>query len=129
MAYDLTKQNSLKVLKERHIPLLESAEKNCFCVIVGTKLDLVNDSTREISSDIGRSLAQHQNKDKDLNLKSVPYFETSSKTGKNVNDVFSLILNTCLPLSEPSKAETTKDGVVDLARSRETSTHAKKKCC
>lgn len=129
LAYDLTRQNSLKVLKERHIPLLESAEKNCFCVIVGTKLDLVNDSTREISAEIGRSLAQHQNKDKGLDLKSIPYFETSSKSGKNVDEVFSLILNTCLPLDEPVKAKTASVGVVNLAKSRETSTCAKKKCC
>lgn len=128
LAIDLTRQTSLNVLKERHIPLLESAEENCLCVVVGTKLDLVNNSTRQISTDIGRALATAQNKDTNHSLNRVPYFETSSKTGENVEDVFSLILNTCLPLDNERTAKTSSTGVVNLDNSHQPS-HTKKKCC
>lgn len=132
LAYDLTRQMSLKVLKDRHIPLLETAEENCFCVVVGTKLDLVNNTTRAISTDVGRSLAQAQNKYREGILEKVPYFETSSKSGENVEDVFSFILNTCLPLDEASEERTSQkkssQGMIDLDKSHQTNC-SKKKCC
>ena len=100
LAFDPTRYNSLNVLKERHIPLLQTAEENCLRIVVGTKLDLVNDTTRQVSRDMGKALAKNQNKGRFDEANVVPYFETSSKTGENVEEVFSFILNTCLPLED-----------------------------
>ena len=120
----------MNVLKERHIPLLQSAKENCLRVVVGTKLDLVNNTTRQISADVGRTLAKAQNKGRFDDTDVVPYFETSSKTGKNVEDVFSFILNTCLPLEnncEENMVRKSSEGCVDLHKPN--SSHEKKKCC
>ncbi|XP_028394315.1 ras-related protein Rab-20-like isoform X3 [Dendronephthya gigantea] len=131
LAVDLTRHNSLNVLKDRHIPLLQSAEEDCLCVVVGTKLDLVNDTTRQISTDIGKALAKTQNKERLDKLNVVPYFETSSKTGKNVENVFDFILNTCLPLDgdcEEKGGRTMSSGdCVDLNAPKHC--HQKRKCC
>ncbi|CAB4000327.1 ras-related Rab-20-like [Paramuricea clavata] len=132
LAYDLTRHDSLNILKERHIPLLQSAEEDCLCVVVGTKLDLVNDTTRQISTDMGKALAKSQNKVRYADSANVvPYFETSSKTGKNVEDVFSFILNTCLPLENDCKDKMTRKlssgGCVDLHQPK--NCHEKRKCC
>ena len=107
----------------------QSAEDNCLCVVVGTKLDLVNDSTRQISPDVGIALAKTQNKDRFGEINAVPYFETSSKTGKNVEEVFNFILNTCLPLETDFDESLCKntDGCVDLHKPK--SHHQKQKCC
>ena len=131
LAYDLTRYNTLNVLKERHIPLLQSADENCLCVVVGTKLDLVNDTTRQVSTDVGKALAKSQNKGRvDQESSVVPYFETSSKTGKNVEDVFSFILNTCLPLGDDcgeKMGRKLSGGCVDLHKPK--NCPEKRKCC
>ena len=101
--------------------------------MVGTKLDLVNDTTRQISRDVGKALAKSQNKVRyadSTETNVVPYFETSSKTGKNVEDVFSFILNTCLPLDNDCKEKMTgklSGGCVDLHQPK--NCHEKRKCC
>ena len=91
-------------LEQVFIPLLEEQTPTCFTVVVGTKLDLVSSEGREIGSSEGKSLAvrQHQ-RQLERALRSNPntflvkvqshesYFETSSKTGAGVTDLFQYI--------------------------------------
>ena len=107
IAYDITQGRSLQALKERHLQLLEGAEPNCLVVVVGTKRDLVTNDTREIPSSAGEKLALEQNEKKGrprISFNVHPFFETSAKTGKNVEKVFDFILNTCLPLDDEETA-------------------------
>ena len=82
---------------ERFLTLLQSADSNCLCVVVGTKLDLVEEIPRQVTPDEGYILAKKLNSSRPTEL---PYFETSSVTGQNVDRVFEYIFETLLPLKE-----------------------------
>lgn len=107
VAYDITQKHSIQVLRDRHLQLLEAAEPHCLVVMVGTKRDLVTPMTRDVPETVGRKLAIEQNLKKgrtEESLSQIPFFETSAKTGQNVEKVFDLILNTCLPLDDKEVA-------------------------
>lgn len=100
---------------------------------MGTKLDLVVDGAGQDSmKKAGEALAKSQNRLRMDELKTVPYFETSSKNGENVEVVFNFILQTCLPLNgeceEKTPSRKKSDGCVDLNKPRNHS-DKKKKCC
>lgn len=129
VAYDINQGRSLQVLKDRHLQLLEGAERNCLVVVVGTKTDLVTNDTREIPFSVGEKFALEQNEKKGRSrnsFKVFPFFETSAKTGKNVEEVFDFILNTCLPLDDEETARKSirQSSALDLHQNQ-----AAKKCC
>ncbi|EDO45000.1 predicted protein [Nematostella vectensis] len=132
VAYDITKESSLKVLNDRHLHLLQAAEPNCLVVIVGCKKDLVTDDTREITEAAGMELAKVQNELKSrslLSLKRTPFFETSSKTGDGVDNVFEFILSTCLPLDDAETASKSLRRPTGVNMEGGGATVEKKKCC
>ena len=83
------------MFRARFTPLLEAAEDNCLVIVVGTKLDLVSDSNRAVPPQDAKILARDLNKQP---LSELPYFETSSLSGHNVDRVFQYIFQHCLPL-------------------------------
>ena len=115
--------------------LLEASEPNCLVVVVGTKRDLVTNDSREIPSSAGEKLALEQNEKKGRpreNFKKKPFFETSAKTGKNVEEVFDYILNTCLPLNDEvtAKKSLRQSSALDLEqKSCNSRNEETKKCC
>lgn len=136
VAYDITQGESLKALYERHLQLLEYAEPRCLMVVVGTKADLVTNRTRQVARTVGETLALEQNekKGRPRNSFSVnPFFETSAKTGENVEKVFEFILQTCLPLddSETARKSIRKTSGVDLEQrpSKHLCEDSSRKCC
>ena len=118
--------------RARFLPLLQSAEEDCLLVVVGTKLDLLNAvKSRPIPRQDAILLATEINSG---NLGSVPYFETSSITGQNVNKVFEYILNHCLPLDDTGENDVRKpamksSSVIDLEKSSIPQTRDRKACC
>ena len=121
------------MLKDRHLQLLEGAEPNCLVVVVGTKTDLVTNDTREIPFSVGEKFALEQNEKKGRSrnsFKVFPFFETSAKTGKNVEEVFDFILNTCLPLDDEETARKSirQSSALDLHQ-KSPRNQAAKKCC
>lgn len=90
IVYDVTKPSSF--IKARHWvkELHEQASKNIIIALVGNKYDLILDSdngteiegARKVSIDEGKELAAEEN---------LLFFETSAKSGYNVNDVFTTI--------------------------------------
>ena len=64
---------------------------------MGTKVDLLTQTERKVSQQDGLLLAKQINSSRPQEL---PYFETSSLTGQNVNRVFEYIFDTLLPLRE-----------------------------
>ena len=135
VAYDITQGRSFQVLKERHLQLLEAAEPNCLIVVVGTKTDLVTRDTREVPSSAGEKLAIEQNERKGRPRSGFsvhPFFETSAKTGNNVDKVFEFILNTCLPLDDEETARNSLRKMSGLSleqKSRRSHSHESKSCC
>ena len=101
MTYDLTNKKSLERLQKTFIPLLEEQAGTSMIVVVGTKLDLVPSKGRQVGVSDGQTLAreQHQkqlaraleqNSNSFLNAIDPKdlYFETSSKTGEGVSELF-----------------------------------------
>ena len=59
-----------------------------------------------------------------------PFFETSAKSGENVQKVFDFILNTCLPLDdeETAKRSLRQSMDIDLENKSQTQSESTKKC-
>ena len=132
IAYDITQGRSLRALMERHLQLLEAAEPNCLIVVVGTKIDLVTNDSREVPSSAGERLALEQNEKKGRlrsSFKKKPFFETSSKSGENVEEVFDYILNTCLPLDDEKTAKKSVRRTSALNLEQKSRNEDAKKCC
>jgi len=135
VAYDITQGRSFQVLKERHLQLLEATEPNCLIVVVGTKTDLVTRDSREVPSSVGEKLAIEQNERKGRprgGFNVYPFFETSAKTGNNVDKVFEFILNTCLPLDDEETARNSLSKMSGLnleQKSHKSHSHESKSCC
>lgn len=103
-------------------------------VVVGTKKDLVTGSSREIASCAGESLALELNEKKGRasgSFNEKPFFETSAKSGENVQKVFDFILNTCLPLDneDTAKRSLRQTMGIDLENKSQTQNESAKKCC
>jgi len=84
VCYDITEQETFDELDKYVDFLKEGANSDCFIVLVGTKLDLEEDSVKPRK--VPKHVAQ-QYADKIGAL----FYETSAKTGYNVNEVFDRI--------------------------------------
>lgn len=119
LVFDLTDENSFHSIRAIFAPLLVSALPNCTCVVVGTKLDLVQPfnlhpdvlpsniskqvnetKIRTIEREDGLLLAKQLNPHLSDQIDRL-YIETSSLTGENVDIVFENLFDLCL---QPSKS-------------------------
>ena len=94
-------------------------------------MDLVSPEKREITVEEGKTLAQEMNEHLDLSKAPFePYFETSSKDGKGVTDVFEYIFQYCLPLSDEQqkKRGQVRHDTVDLMADSGVHQSGKTKC-
>jgi len=107
------------------LPLLDdSAHDNCVKIVVGTKLDLVESMSRAVSTQDGQALANEINSPR-LTGRNIPlYFETSSRTGFNVEKAFESLFKLCEPAM---KAELGED--VDLTDGKGGAGSKKSGCC
>lgn len=107
--------------------MLSAANEDCLRVVVATKSDLLIPEKREITVEDGKRLAREMNEHIDLSkVPFEPYFETSSKTGKGITEVFDYIFQHCLPLSEEQKKKS--ENTVDLTYSSASHKDTKTKC-
>ncbi len=83
LAYDITDKRTFENLSD-YVRFLTEAEKGCFIVLIGTKLDLVKEdpNRRQVTSEMAHQFAAQY---------SAPCFETSAKDGINVASVFDTI--------------------------------------
>lgn len=102
VVYDVTKPQSF--IKARHWvkELHEQASKGIIIALVGNKIDVLeNGEERKVAREEAERLAEEE---------SLLYFETSAKTGENVNEVF-LAIAEKIPLKKAQEAANQSNGV------------------
>jgi Ras-related protein Rab-20 len=128
LAYDITDRRSFDNLAD-YSKFLGDAEKGCYVVFIGTKLDLVREdpSRRQVTEEIVREFAGQF---------SAPCFETSAKDGLNVASVFDTIGYHCFatrlaatPAAEASPAAAVLARAPSYADTRPAPTEASTVCC
>lgn len=82
LVYDITNEESFNVLKLWHTELLNNVP-DCLIIIVGNKTDL-DGAAREVDRELVAQYAKEKN---------LQYFEASSKSGDNVNEIFTNLGN------------------------------------
>lgn len=93
MAFDITRRESFKALMTRYVQLLTMVDDVTLKVVVGTKSDLLKDLPRQVSTAEAEAFARYLNPA----AAAVPYFETSSATGNNIENMFEYIFEHCYP--------------------------------
>ena len=96
LIYDITDRNSFESVRNRMIQIELIADKSLKRVLIGNKCDEPN---REVSEEDGKQLADEYN---------IGFFETSAKTGKNVNEIFYYLVEEILKDYELIKKEKIK---------------------
>ncbi|ESO83144.1 hypothetical protein LOTGIDRAFT_197498 [Lottia gigantea] len=131
LAYDMSNPQTFESLWARFMPLLNSSTEKCLKIVVGTKMDLIPPEERDITLEEGRKLAHELNEGLDISkLACEPYFETSSKDGSHVSEVFECIFQYCLPLSGDQRSKFgLSTSTVDLYEKEPKRATAKKGCC
>ncbi|GIY24837.1 ras-related protein Rab-20 [Caerostris extrusa] len=113
---------------QRYIPILEDVTSAQLKVIVATKSDLLNTRERKVTQMEGKQLARRCNPRLKCDDPSLPYFETSAKTGHHVDEVFEYIFRHFFPnpnKPSPFSSKEKEDSVVLDEEPRET----KFNCC
>lgn len=128
LAYDITDRRSFHNLAD-YAKFLADAEKGCYVVFIGTKLDLVREdpSRRQVTEEMVREFAAQF---------SAPCFETSAKDGLNVAGVFDTIGYHCFATrlaGVPSALESPTTALVSrtpsYADTRPAPTESTSVCC
>ena len=84
LVYDISDDISFKHVKDWLENLNENGnDQNKYCkILIGNKSD--RDSYRKVQEEEGKELANQYN---------MPFFETSSKNGENVDNIFNFLIN------------------------------------
>ncbi|GCB77153.1 hypothetical protein scyTo_0019247, partial [Scyliorhinus torazame] len=151
LTYDVTNRQSLRELEERFLTLTDTAQPDCLFAVVGNKSDLTDDwvaigetereaptpaspapkVSKQVFKEDAISLYKQLLKYKMLNEKDFPVaeamcFETSAKTGYNVDLLFETIFELVVAgiVKNPGKPSNT----VDLKHSMDSKPN-KSSCC
>eukprot|EP01080_Neovahlkampfia_damariscottae_P007912 gene7912-12380_t len=98
IAYDITTQSSFKNVQKWVSKLRTSQpDKDCFIILVGTKLDCCKDDKipRAVETDMAEKMKEQ--------IGAIAFVETSAKTGENVETVFEHIVKNISKFSQNEK--------------------------
>jgi len=133
LAYDVTCWDSFRSLKTRFLPMLGSAKDSCIYVVVGTKIDLAkkaSDGPSTVDVEEAKKFAQEINShlpEGTITSDNIPFFETSSKFGDGVDELFTFIFDHLLATHvEPVPNDTVNPGV---SESKVQASQQPKQCC
>lgn len=112
VCYDITNRDSWDGLRS-WITELREAEERCKVFICGTKKDLIEDGIAE------RDVPEDKTNEYARGIQ-VKMFETSSKTGENVEELFQEIIDACIA----NEFNNEKDGAIQLHNIK-----SNKACC
>ena len=96
LGYDITSRASFEGIRDYVQLMKDYAEEGTRLVIVGHKLDL--EEEREVSTEEGHELARAMASE--LGGRHVPFYETSAKTGENVEAALSELVKQCPRMPE-----------------------------
>lgn len=116
ICYDITNYSTFQGLQRWVDKITCEAEKNCAVVLVGNKLDIVeeNEELRKVNFDEAKKYAASIN---------AGVMETSAKTGRNVAQIFTQVVSICFERQLNSLSKT-RDSTIVLTDARK-----KKSCC
>lgn len=84
IVYDITNKDSFENLDKWFKEVYDNCESTIPAILVGNKNDL--EEQREVTREEALNYAEEMSKR--YNLDNIPYFETSAKTGENVDDIY-----------------------------------------
>ncbi|XP_038618112.1 ras-related protein Rab-20 [Tachyglossus aculeatus] len=112
LTYDVNHRQSLVELEERFLALTDSASADCLFALVGNKVDLSGQAgtPRQACREDAVALYKRIIRYKMLDEKDVPAaeamcFETSAKTGYNVDHLFETLFDMVVPLILQRRAQ------------------------
>ncbi|XP_020368937.1 ras-related protein Rab-20 isoform X2 [Rhincodon typus] len=143
LTYDVTNRQSLRELEERFLSLTDTAQPDCIFAVVGNKSDLTDETQgpvpafpaprankqvfKEDAINLYKQLLKYKMLDeKDFPLAEKMCFETSAKTGYNVDLLFETIFD--LVIAGIAKKPVKCSDTVDLKQSMN-SKPRKSPCC
>jgi GTPase SAR1 family protein len=100
IAYDITTQSSFKNVQKWVTKLRTSQpDKDCFIILVGTKLDCCKDDKipRAVEYEMAEKMKEQ--------IGAIAFVETSAKTGENVETVFEHIVKNISKFSSNEKSD------------------------
>ncbi|KAJ3445382.1 ras and ef-hand domain-containing protein [Anaeramoeba flamelloides] len=112
--YDVTSEETFLQVENWFNEINKHSSQSVFSILVGNKKDLEND--RVVSTENGQQLAEKL---------SVPFIETSAKTGENVYETFKQLMEKVITIKKTTKKKTTKKKTVKLKHGDK----KKIKCC
>ena len=121
VGFDVTSRETVNVC-DHWIKELRTNEPDCVVVAVGNKIDLVE--FRKVSTEDARAHFETMNP-------SVPYFETSAKTGDGVNELFESVTRMIIErntLNMGNNENETKEDAKEVEKDGEGDTTKDGKC-